>query len=173
MLQGLEFFPFGEPDVEQLRRTQEEEVRQRIHRTSTGATRASSGTNHTSSEEAKKAATEDEEADALVDEQIDKFEKMVKDWQGVFAICGGQRIILARPSKREKLEFMWQVDLKDDELYHITWSYDPFTYEPIIACGGGLGLIYILEPGSHKIRRTLKGHGDVSRSSGRPICGEN
>ena len=141
-LHCVDFFPFGEPDVEQLRRTQGEEVRQRqrVHRS--------------------RKPAEDDENDAGAEQQIGLFGKMIKQWQGVFAVCGGQRIILARPSQEEKMQFMWQLDIKDDELYHLAWSYDPLTFEPLIAVGGALGLIYIIEPGAHKIRRTLKGHGD-------------
>jgi hypothetical protein len=49
-----------------------------------------------------------------------------------------------------------------DDLFHLSWSYDDYEYQPLIALAGAMGVVYIIEPGLQRIRRVLKGHGDVS-----------
>ena len=51
----------------------------------------------------------------------------------------------------------------EDELFHVTWTYHPFTLHPLVVTGGKLGLIYILDAVTRDHFRILKGHGDVSR----------
>ncbi len=49
-----------------------------------------------------------------------------------------------------------------DELFHATWTYHPFTLHPLIVTGGKMGLIYIIDAVAKTPFRILRGHGDVS-----------
>jgi hypothetical protein len=84
----VEFFPFGEPDVESLRRTLEEEIRQTFHRTTRDAdTGADVDVN------ARSAYLEEQRQDVeWMEERIAEFRKMVDEWAGTFAVCGGQKV---------------------------------------------------------------------------------
>jgi len=78
-----EFFPFGEPDVESLRRTLEEEIRQTFHRTTRDA---DTGADVDVNLEEQRQDVE------WMEERIAEFRKMVDEWAGTFAVCGGQKV---------------------------------------------------------------------------------
>lgn len=46
-------------------------------------------------------------------------------------------------------------------MYTLAWTYDPFSYAPIVAVAGALGLIYIVDLEEKRVRRMFKGHGGV------------
>ncbi|KAI9633049.1 uncharacterized protein MKK02DRAFT_40433 [Dioszegia hungarica] len=90
-------------------------------------------------------------------------------WEGAAAYCGGTKVWIGRcKDSREGScwEPIWQVSVdrpagqNADELYHVTWTVNPFNLHPVVIVGGKLGLIYVLDPVSKRLVRTLKGHGD-------------
>ncbi|WVQ75114.1 hypothetical protein IAR50_004723 [Cryptococcus sp. DSM 104548] len=89
------------------------------------------------------------------------------DWdefEGTVAMCGLEKLVIGQCTDEHAWSVPSEIQLgkkAGEDLYHLAWTYHPFTCHPMVAVAGMNGLIYIVDILAKSIFRVLRGHGDA------------